>query len=93
MAILKNIKELFLSKHIQLALVSGASMIALALISKRILPAPMKNIYIIIPALIVTAAEGVMGVKKRKWYTNINHWIIAVVVTTILIIVPHLIRQ
>ena len=50
----------------------------------------MGSIYILIPALFVTAAEGVMGIKRKKWYSNINYWLITVALATILIIFSHL---
>ncbi len=90
MKALKFLKDLIRSKHIQLALVSGTSIIALAYVSKRVLPEPMGSIYILIPALFVTAAEGVMGIKRKKWYSNINYWLITVALATILIIFSHL---
>lgn len=91
MKILEPLKEFIQSKHIQIALVTGVSLIVLTFISKRVLSAPMKNIYISIPGLIMVAAEGVLGLKKNAWYTNQYPWIISAVLATGLIIVFHLI--
>ena len=90
MKILKSLKELIRSKHIHLALVTGTSMIILTYVSKRVLPEPMDNIYITIPGLFLVAAEAALGLKKNTWYTNVNHWIIAAVLATSLIVILHL---
>ena len=65
-------------------------MIVLAFVSKRVLPEPMENIYITIPGLFLVAAEGVMGLKMKAWYTNINFWIIGAVLATSLVVILHL---
>jgi hypothetical protein len=90
MKILESLKEFIRSKHIQLALVTGVSLIVLTFVSKRVLSAPMENIYISIPGLIMVAAEGVLGLKKKAWYTNQYLWIISAVLATSLIVVLHL---
>ncbi len=93
MRIIVWIKEFFQSKYIQLALVSGASIIALAWVSKRVLPEPMRKLYMSIPAMMVAMGGGLMGMKKKSWFTNINYWMIAIATVTILIIVLHLTWQ
>lgn len=92
MKVLIWIKEFFSHPLIQLALVSGASIIALAYVSKRVLPEPMKNLYVSLPPLLVALAGGLMGTKKNAWYTNRYLWLVAVAMTTILIITIHLAR-
>lgn len=87
------IKEFFQSKHIQLALVFGASIIALAWVSKRVLPEPMRKLYMSIPGFMAAMGGGLMGMKKKAWYTNINYWMITIAMVTILIIVLHLTWQ
>jgi D-alanyl-D-alanine carboxypeptidase len=86
-----KVLEFFLSKHIQLALVSGASIIILAWVSKRVLPQPIEHLYLSIPALLVAIGEGVIGMKKKRWYTNANLWALTVVLATALIIVSHIV--
>ena len=91
MRIWSFLKDFIQSKHIQLALVSGASIVALAFFSKRVLPAPIDNTYLTIPALLVVAAEGMLGAKKKAWYTKTTFWLALIVLVTTLIIVIHLI--
>lgn len=91
MRILFWIKEFFQSKHIQLALVSGVSIIALAYFSKRVLEEPVDKLYMSIPALLVTMGEGFISKKTSAWYTNVYLWMAAVAASTILIIVLHLV--
>lgn len=93
MRVLVRIKEFFSSKHIQLALVSGTSIIALAFISKRVLSEPMGPLILSLPALMVAIAEWLLGKKKKAWYTNLNYWMIAIALTTILIITINMARQ
>jgi D-alanyl-D-alanine carboxypeptidase len=90
MSVIGNIKEFFRSKHIQLALVSGLSIIALAYVSKRVLAEPMGKLSTSFPALIMALAEWIMGMKKRKWYANKNLWIAAVAVSTVMVIGWHM---
>ena len=85
------LSELSRSKHIHLALVSGASIIALAYTSKRLLSEPMDNLYVSAPALLVVAAEAALASKRRGWYTRTGTWLAAVALSTALIIMLHLI--
>lgn len=90
MKILQTMKELIGSKHIQLALVTGISLIVLSYVSKRVLDEPMRDLYIAVPGLIMAFAEGMDRLKKRAWYTSFYSWMAAAVLATILIIVLHL---
>jgi D-alanyl-D-alanine carboxypeptidase len=90
MPIWKSIKDFFSSKHIQLALVSGASIILLAYVSKRVLPEPIDKKLLTIPPLMVVMAEGFINSKKKAWFTNANFWLVGIVLANILIIAPHI---
>ena len=87
-----TVRDFFRSKHIQLALVSGASIVALAYVSKRVLPEPMDNLFVSLPALLVVLAEATLGIKKDKWYARTGYWLVAIALATIAIIVLHLAR-
>jgi hypothetical protein len=91
MKALRFIKEFFQSKHIRLALVAGASIISLAYVSKRVLAEPMDSIYFTFPALVVVAAEGAIGTKKKARYTRPVFWLILIALVTIAVIALHLI--
>jgi hypothetical protein len=92
MRILRFIRDFFASKHIQLALVSGISILALAYVSKRVLPEPMDKLLVALPAFLVAIGEGVIGMKKKAWYVNANLWIATVALSTTLIILIYLAR-
>ena len=91
MKIIRSLQELVRSPHIHLALVTGGSLIALTLVSKKVLSAPMKNIWIITPGLFMVAAEAAMETKTRAWYANPYCYVVASVLATVLIIVAHLV--
>lgn len=90
MRILETIIEFFRSKHIQLALVTGISLIVLSYVSKRVLAEPMRDLYIAVPGLIMAFAEGMDQLKKRAWYTNFYVWMAGAALATALIIIVHL---
>jgi hypothetical protein len=93
MAIWSVVKDFFGSKHIQLALVAGICLVAVAIVSKRVLPEPMRSMYIKLPALLVVLSEAAISFKKEIWYTNVRFWIPVILVVNISIIVIHLIRM
>jgi hypothetical protein len=93
MAAWQTVKDFFRSKHIQLALVAGICLVAVAYVSKRILPEPMDSLYIKLPALLVVLSETAISFKKKVWYTNVRFWIPAILVVNVSIIVIHLIRM
>jgi hypothetical protein len=90
MTVAGALKKFLRSKHIQLALVSGASIIALAWVSKRVLPEPMDNLWIALPGLMVVCAEATLGAKRRAWYTNGYGWMVAIAAATAGVILLHL---
>jgi hypothetical protein len=91
MKIAGTMKEFFLSRHIQMALVTGASIIALSYVSKRVLAEPMRDLYIAVPGLILAFAEGMDRLRKRARYTSFYMWMAGAVLATALIIALHLV--
>jgi hypothetical protein len=91
MRIFVTVREFLASKHIQLALVTGISIIVLSYVSKRVLAEPMRELYIAVPGLILAFAEGMGQLKKKAWYTNFYVWMAGAAIATALIIVVHLV--
>ena len=84
---MSKLKEFFKSPHIQIALATGASIIALAYFSKRILPEPIGYLPAAIPPFIALIFEGVLSKYKNKKIATTWYWIAAILGATVLIIV------
>ncbi len=86
---MKSIKESLRSPHIYIALATGSSIIIMAWFSKRILPEPIGYLSLAIPPFIATIFEAVLGrYKDSKWCTT-WYWVVAIIVSTAVVIVLH----
>jgi hypothetical protein len=83
---MKKLKELIKSPHIQIALATGVSIIALAYFSKRVLPEPIGYLPLAIPPFIATIYEAVAAKHKNKKITTTWYWIAAILCATALLI-------
>lgn len=83
---MKKLKELIKSPHIQIALATGVSIIALAYFSKRVLPEPIGYLPLAIPPFIATIYEAVAAKHKNKKITTTWYWIAAILCATALVI-------
>jgi hypothetical protein len=81
-----KVREFFSHPIIQMALVVGASIITLAYFSKRVLPEPLSNLELALPPLLGALFEGLVQMKKKAWYTRPICGILAVVLSTIVVI-------
>ena len=88
---MKKLKELLQSPHIQIALATGASIIALAYASKRLLPEPIGYLPMALPAFLVTAYEVVSNRYKKSRICRTGYWVFAILFATLLIILFHMI--
>jgi len=86
-----KIKEFLKSGHIHVALALGASIIILSYVSKRVLPTPMRPIYLGITSLIMVAYEAVAGSKKANSLKKSNYWVLLIALATFIIILRHMI--
>jgi hypothetical protein len=84
---MQKLKELIKSPHIQIALATGISIIALAYFSKRILPEPIGYLPLAIPPFIATIYEAVVNKYKNKKITTTWYWVAAILLATALVIV------
>ena len=83
---MSKVAELFKSHHIQLALAVGVSIIALAYVSKRLLPEPMHSLALAFPPSPAVIGEGLIGKCEESWYGKAWVWVSVILVATVLVI-------
>jgi predicted histidine transporter YuiF (NhaC family) len=84
-----KLKELLRSPHIQIALATGASIIVMAYVSKRILPESIGYISLAIPPFLATLYESLLSKYKNSKLLKTWYWITAIFAATALIIIIH----
>jgi branched-subunit amino acid transport protein len=84
-----KIKEFFKSPHIQIALATGVSIVVMTYFSKRVLSNPISYFQMAIPPFIALIYENVLNKNKKKKVATAWYWVIAILVTTALIIILH----
>jgi hypothetical protein len=87
--IVLKIKDFLKSPHIQIALVTGICIIVLAYFSKRILPRPIGYLPAAIPPFLMAIYEGFMSHQKNKKISTTWYWIVAIILSTAVIIMLH----
>jgi hypothetical protein len=87
----RKIQQFFISHHIQLALAAGASIIALAFVSKRVLVEPMDDLVSAFPPLLAVIAEGVITKYKGHCIATTWYWVAAILLSTAVIITLHIV--
>ena len=83
---MKKLRDFFKSPHIQIALATAVSIIAIAYFSKRILPKPIDNLVTAIPPFIALIFEAVLNKYKNKKIATTWYWVVAILLSTVLII-------
>jgi len=86
-----KLKELIKSPHIQIALATGVSIIVMAYVSKRILPKPIGSLPNAIPPLLMVVYEALLGRYKNTRICTTWYWIVAIFITTALVILFHIV--
>lgn len=86
MKAIKVVTEFFAHPIIQTALVLGASTVILAYFSKRVLPEPLSNLELGLPALLATLFQGLAHTKKTRGHIRPWIGILIIVLATLLII-------
>lgn len=90
---MKRIKEFLKSPHIQIAIATGFSIIALAFVSKKILPEPMSYLSLAAPPFVATIYEAVLGKYKDAKICTAWYWVVAIITATGIVIVAYLISH
>ena len=84
-------REYLKSPHIQIALATGVCIVVLAFVSKRILPAPIGYVPLAVPPFLMTVHELVLKRYKNARICTTWYWIVAIFVTTALVILFHVV--
>jgi len=90
---MSRFRELIGSHHIHLALATGASIIALAYVSKRVLTEPIHELAQALPPFVAVVGEGVIGRYPKSRFARTRYWVLAILITTALIIAVYLLRR
>jgi predicted histidine transporter YuiF (NhaC family) len=86
---MSKVKDFFKSPHIQIALATGFSIIVMAYFSKRILPRPIGYLPSAIPPFLMAIYEAVLTKYKNKKISTAWYWVVAILLTTAIIIGFH----
>jgi hypothetical protein len=86
---MSKVADFFRSHHIQLALATGASILAMAYFSKRVLPEPIGNLPTALPPLLMVAYEYVRHRYPESRFATAWYWIVGILATTAVIIGLH----
>jgi hypothetical protein len=74
---------------ILVALATGASIVAMAFVSKRVLAVPIRPVFFAIPPLLMSAYEYLAHRKKGRYTSSSTVWAVTILVVTALILVLH----
>jgi len=88
---MSKFNELIKSPHIHIALVTGFCIIIMAYVSKKVLPEPMGSIPLAIPPLLMVIYEALSGRYKNSRICTTWYWLVAIFISTALVIVIHMI--
>jgi hypothetical protein len=86
MIFMNKLKELIKSPHVQIALATAVSIIALAYFSKRVLPEPIDNLSTAVPPFIALIFESVLSKHKNTKIATTWYWVAAILLSSALII-------
>jgi hypothetical protein len=84
---MQKIKELIKNPHVQIALVTAVSIIAMAYFSKRVLPKPIGYLPAAISPFLVGIFEAVYNKNKKGRFAVTWYWAAAILITTAVIII------
>ena len=86
---MSKFKGIIKSPHVQIALVTGFSIIIMAWFSKKIIPNPISYLGLAFPPFIATIYEAFLDRYKDKKIMRPFYWIIAILIATALMIILH----
>ena len=82
-----KVAEFFKNPHIQIACVSGACIIILAVFFKKIMHEPVPSLPAAVPGLIFIFAEGALAKVKKGIWSKTWVWSALILLATALVIV------
>ena len=86
---MSKLKEMIKSPHIHIALATGASIIIMAYVSKRVLSEPMSYLALAIPPFVTLIFETLLDRHKESKFMTTWYWVVAIFVATALVILFH----
>jgi hypothetical protein len=84
---MSKLKKMVTSPHIQISFATGVSILALAYFSKRVLPRPIGYLPNALPPFLMVVYEAVLERYKGRKICTAWYWVVAIFVTTALVIV------
>ena len=88
---MKKFIQFIKSPHIQIAFATGISIVIMAYVSKRVLEKPIGYLTLAIPPFIALIFETVFDKYKNSKFLKTWYWVTAVLLSTAIIIILHLI--
>jgi len=88
---MSKIAEKMRSRHVQLSLAVGASILAMAIAGRWLLPKPIGYLFQAFPPFLAVIYEGVYSKHPDSKFCTTWYWILAIVLATALVIALHLI--
>ena len=88
--LMSKISEQIKSPHAQLAVVAGASILAMAIVSRWLLPKPIGYLSQAFPPFLAVIYEAVYSKHPDSKLCTTWYWILAIVLATALVIVLHM---
>ena len=86
---MSKLKEMIKSPHIHIAQATGASIIIMAYVSKRMLPEPMSYLALAIPPFVALIFETLLDRYKDSNFLTTWYWVVAIFLATALVILFH----
>ena len=90
MLVFNRLKKLLSNPHIQIALPTGACIIIMAFVSKRVLSEPIGYLPLAIPPFIAAIYEAILDRYKDSRFCTTWYWIVAIFLATALVIIFNL---
>ncbi len=88
---MSKLKQFITSPHIQIALATGVSIIAMAYFSKRILPEPIGYLPTAMPPFLMVIYEALLNRHENSRICTPWYWVVAILGSTALIIVLYMV--
>ena len=83
---MSKLKELIKSPHIHISLATGASILILAYVSKKVLSEPLSYLELAIPPFLTVIYETLLDRHKESKIMTTWYWVAAIFVATALVI-------
>ena len=83
---MSKLKKMIKSPHIHISLATGASILILAYVSKKVLSEPLSYLELAIPPFLTVIYETLLDRHKESKYLTTWYWVVAIFIATALVI-------